>query len=46
MSATTRRRRRTVATDILFAFAITAGGDGIGAVFARTTTATFNALVP
>jgi hypothetical protein len=44
-TATTRRRRRARRTGILFAFAVDAGGDPGGSVFARTGAATFTALV-
>jgi hypothetical protein len=45
-TATTRRRRREVGTDVLFVFALTAGGFGGSEVFARTGDATFTAQIP
>jgi hypothetical protein len=44
-TATTRRRRREVGTDVLFVFALTAGGFGGSEVFARTGDATFTAQI-
>jgi hypothetical protein len=46
ITATTRRRRREVGTDVLFVFALTAGGFGGGNVFERVGEATFTAQVP